>query len=81
MACGREGLLGISVILGNPARDNRADVQSSGLAFRISTSVVKNEAGRQQFSALAVDGPDRRLSGTKFVGHVFVSAIVLLKVN
>ena len=43
---GREGMVGISMILGNPHRDNRADVQVGGLAFRMSASVLLVEFRR-----------------------------------
>jgi Crp-like helix-turn-helix domain len=40
---GREGMVGISLFLGSPDRDNRADVQFAGVAFRISAPVLKAE--------------------------------------
>jgi len=40
---GREGMVGISAILGNPKHDNRADVQFAGLAFRISVGALLAE--------------------------------------
>jgi hypothetical protein len=43
---GREGMVGISLILRSPDRDNRADVQFGGLAFRIAASVLRGEFGR-----------------------------------
>ena len=43
---GREGMVGISLILGGPDRDNRADVQFGGLAFRISASALQDEFRR-----------------------------------
>lgn len=35
---GREGMVGISLFLGGPKRDNRADVQVGGLAFRLAAA-------------------------------------------
>jgi CRP-like cAMP-binding protein len=35
---GREGMVGISLILGGPTHDNRVDVQIGGTAFRLPTS-------------------------------------------
>jgi len=43
---GREGMVGISLILGSPDRYNRADVQFAGIAFRISASVLQDEFRR-----------------------------------
>lgn len=43
---GREGVVGISSILGNSNRDNRAVVQVGGLAFGISASVLLAEFRR-----------------------------------
>lgn len=48
---GREGLVGISLFLGSPKRDNRADVQIAGLAFRLPAAALLTEfkrAGRFQ---------------------------------
>jgi CRP-like cAMP-binding protein len=43
---GREGVVGISLFLGSPHRDNRAVVQFIGRAFRISAAVLRNEFRR-----------------------------------
>jgi hypothetical protein len=43
---GREGMVGISLILGSPDRHSRADVQFGGLAFRIPASVLQGEFRR-----------------------------------
>ena len=43
---GREGIVGISVFLGSPHRDSRADVQFAGLAYRISASALQSEFRR-----------------------------------
>lgn len=43
---GREGLVGISLFLGNPKRDNRADVQIAGLAFRLPAAALLAEFKR-----------------------------------
>lgn len=43
---GREGMVGISLILGSPDRYNRADVQFGGSAFRISAPVLLDEFRR-----------------------------------
>ena len=43
---GREGLVGISLFLGNPKRDNRADVQIAGLAFRLPAAALLTEFKR-----------------------------------
>jgi CRP-like cAMP-binding protein len=43
---GREGMVGISLFLGSPRRDNQADVQLGGLAFRISASDLLAEFRR-----------------------------------
>jgi hypothetical protein len=43
---GREGVVGISSFLDSPHRDNRADVQFGGRAFRISAAVLRNEFRR-----------------------------------
>ena len=43
---GREGLVGISLFLGSPKRDNRADVQIAGLAFRLPAAALLTEFKR-----------------------------------
>jgi CRP-like cAMP-binding protein len=43
---GREGIVGISLFLGGPQRDDRADVQIDGLAFRLSASALRVEFRR-----------------------------------
>jgi CRP-like cAMP-binding protein len=43
---GREGMVGISLFLGGPKRDNRADVQIDGLAFRLPASALLAEFRR-----------------------------------
>ena len=43
---GREGVVGISAILGNPQLDSRADVQFAGLAYRIPVSDLLAEFHR-----------------------------------
>ncbi len=43
---GREGLVGISLFLGSPKRDNRADVQVAGLAFRLPAAALLTEFKR-----------------------------------
>lgn len=43
---GREGMVGISLILGNSRRDNRAGVQVGGRAFRMPASVLLVEFRR-----------------------------------
>jgi len=43
---GREGMVGISLYLGSPKRDNRADVQLAGLAFRLPASALLAEFRR-----------------------------------
>jgi CRP-like cAMP-binding protein len=43
---GREGMVGISLFLGSPHRDNQASVQFGGLAFRISASALRSEFQR-----------------------------------
>jgi Crp-like helix-turn-helix domain len=43
---GREGMVGISLFLGSPDRDNRADVQFGGLAFRMSAPALQAEFRR-----------------------------------
>jgi hypothetical protein len=43
---GREGIVGISLFLGGPQRDDRADVQIGGLAFRLSASALLVEFRR-----------------------------------
>jgi hypothetical protein len=43
---GREGLVGISIFLGDPKHDNRADVQIAGLAFRLPAAALLNEFKR-----------------------------------
>jgi len=43
---GREGIVGISLFLGCLERDNRADVQIGGLAFRLSASALLREFRR-----------------------------------
>ncbi|MDE2360239.1 MAG: Crp/Fnr family transcriptional regulator [Betaproteobacteria bacterium] len=43
---GREGVVGISLFLGSPKRDNRADVQISGVAFRLPASALRAEFKR-----------------------------------
>jgi hypothetical protein len=43
---GREGIVGISLFLGSVDRDNRADVQVGGLAFRLSASALLAEFRR-----------------------------------
>ena len=43
---GREGVVGVSAILGNPQLDSRADVQFAGLAYRIPVSDLLAEFHR-----------------------------------
>ena len=43
---GREGMVGISLLLDGPKCDNRADVQVGGLAFRLPASVLLVEFRR-----------------------------------
>ena len=43
---GREGMVGISLFLGEPKRDNRADVQIGGVAFRLPASALLAEFKR-----------------------------------
>ena len=43
---GREGIVGISLFLGEPKRDNRADVQVGGVAFRLPASALLAEFKR-----------------------------------
>jgi hypothetical protein len=43
---GREGMVGISLLLGSLHRDNRADVQFGGLAYRIAASALWSEFRR-----------------------------------
>jgi hypothetical protein len=43
---GREGMVGISLFLGCRDRDNRADVQFGGPAFRLSAAALRLEFGR-----------------------------------
>jgi CRP-like cAMP-binding protein len=43
---GREGLVGMSLFLGNPKRDNRAEVQIAGLAFRLPAAALLTEFKR-----------------------------------
>ena len=43
---GREGVVGISLFLGRPKCDNRADVQISGVAFRLPASALLAEFKR-----------------------------------
>lgn len=43
---GREGMVGISLFLGGPKRDNRADVQIDGAAFRLPASALLAEFRR-----------------------------------
>ena len=43
---GREGMVGISLFLGSPDRDNRADVQFGGVAFRMSAAALQVEFRR-----------------------------------
>jgi len=43
---GNEGMVGISLFLGGRRRDNRADVQIGGTAFRLPASVLIAEFGR-----------------------------------
>jgi len=45
---GREGMVGISLFLGTPRRDNRADVQIGGLAFRMPTAALLREFERAE---------------------------------
>jgi CRP-like cAMP-binding protein len=45
---GREGMVGISLFLGSPQRDNRADVEFGGLAFRLPASTLRAEFKRAQ---------------------------------
>jgi len=40
---GREGIVGISLFLGEPKTDNRADVQIGGIAFRLPASALLAE--------------------------------------
>jgi hypothetical protein len=40
---GSEGMVGISIFLGSPDSDNRADVQFGGVAFRVSAAVLRAE--------------------------------------
>jgi hypothetical protein len=44
--CGREGMVGISLILGGPNRDDRTDVQFGGLAFRLPACALLAEFRR-----------------------------------
>lgn len=43
---GNEGMVGISLILGSPERDNGAAVQIGGTAFRLPAAVLLREFGR-----------------------------------
>jgi CRP-like cAMP-binding protein len=43
---GREGVVGISLFLDSPKRDNRADVQIAGLAFRLPAAALLTEFKR-----------------------------------
>jgi hypothetical protein len=43
---GREGVVGISLFLGSPKRENRADVQIGGLAYRLPAEVMSAEFRR-----------------------------------
>ena len=43
---GREGMVGISLFLGEPKRGNRADVQIGGIAFRLPASALLAECKR-----------------------------------
>jgi CRP-like cAMP-binding protein len=43
---GREGMVGVSLFLESPDRDNRADVESAGLAFRLSAAALRAEFRR-----------------------------------
>ena len=43
---GHEGMVGISVFLDSPNRDNRADVELGGLAYRLSASALRAEFRR-----------------------------------
>ena len=43
---GREGLVGISLFLGDPQHDNRADVQVTGIAFRLPAAALLVEFKR-----------------------------------
>jgi hypothetical protein len=43
---GCEGMAGISLFLGGPRRDNRADVQIGGLAYRLPAAALKAEFRR-----------------------------------
>jgi CRP-like cAMP-binding protein len=47
-AVGREGMVGISLFLSGANRDNRADVQCSGLAFRVRARVLRDEFHRAE---------------------------------
>ena len=40
---GREGMVGIALFLDSPDRDSRADVQTAGLAFRLSAAAMRAE--------------------------------------
>lgn len=44
---GREGMVGISLFLESPNRDNRADVEIGGLAFRLPASALLAEFRRE----------------------------------
>lgn len=45
---GREGMVGISLFLGEPKRGNRADVQIGGVAFRLPASALLAEFKRAE---------------------------------
>jgi hypothetical protein len=45
---GSEGMVGISLFLGAPKRDNRADVQVGGLAYRLPSAALVREFARAE---------------------------------